>query len=61
MKLLEVTYNIRVDKMRLHNSGENINMAEAIRANISPGSPQYSCVVERMVATLYGMIRSMLN
>jgi hypothetical protein len=69
MKLLEVTYNIRVDKMRLDNSGENIDMSDAIRAEgynvtfefISPGYPQYNGVVERMFATLYGMLRSMMN
>jgi hypothetical protein len=69
MKLLEVTYNIRVDKMQLDNSGENIDMADAIHAEgynvmfkfISPGSPQHNGVVERMFATLYGMLRSMLN
>jgi microcystin-dependent protein len=42
-------------------------MAELIRAEgynvtfISPGAPQYNGVVERMFATLYGMVRSMLN
>jgi hypothetical protein len=70
MKVLEVTYNVCVNKMRLDNSGENIDMADAIRAEgsynvtfefISPGSPQYNGVVERMFATLYGMVRSMLN
>jgi hypothetical protein len=69
MKLLEVTYNIRVNKMCLYNSGESINMADAIQTEgynvtfdfISPGSPQYNGVVERMFATLYGMVRSMLN
>jgi hypothetical protein len=69
MKLLEVTYNIRVDKMRLDNSGENIDMADAMCAEgfnvtfefISPGSPQYNGVVERMFVTLYGMLRSMMN
>jgi hypothetical protein len=68
-RLLEVTYNIRVEKIHLDNSGENIDMADAIRAEgynvtfefISPGSPQYNGVVECMFATLFGMVRSMLN
>jgi hypothetical protein len=32
MKLLEVTYNIHVDKIWLDNTGENIDMADAICA-----------------------------
>jgi hypothetical protein len=68
-RLLEVTYNIRVDKIRLENLGENMNMADAIRTDgynvtfkfISPGSPQYNGVVECMFATLFGMVQSMLN
>jgi hypothetical protein len=68
-KLLEVTYNIRVEKLRLDNSGENIAMADAIKAEgykvtcefICPGSPQYNGVVERMFATLFGMVFSALN
>jgi hypothetical protein len=66
---LEVTYNIRVDKIRLDNSGESNYMANVIWADgynvkfefISPGSPQYNGVVERLFATLFGMVRSMLN
>jgi hypothetical protein len=58
-----------VEKLRLDNSGENIAMADAIKAEgcnvtfefISPGSIQYSGVVERMFATLFGMVFSMLN
>jgi hypothetical protein len=69
MKLLEVTYNIRVDKMRLDNSDENIDMADAVWAEgynvtfefISAVSPQYNGVEERMFATLYGMVHSMLK
>jgi hypothetical protein len=69
MKLLDASYNIRVDKMRLDNSAENIDMADAICAEgynvtfefTSPGSPQYNGVVERMFAALYGILRSMLN
>jgi hypothetical protein len=68
-RLLEVTYNIRVEKIRLDNSAENINMADAIKAEgynvtfefVSPGSPQNNGVVERMFATLFGIVRSMLN
>jgi hypothetical protein len=67
--LFEVTYNIRVYKIRLDNSGENIDMANAIWIegyNVtfefnSPGSPQYNGVVERMFATLVGMVQSMLK
>jgi hypothetical protein len=63
-KILEVTYNIQVEKLRLDNSGENIKMSEAIEAEgynvtfefISPGSPQYNGVVERMFTTLFGMV-----
>jgi hypothetical protein len=55
--------------LRLDNSGENIAMADAIKAEgynvtfefISLGSPHYNGVVERMFATLFGMVRSMLN
>jgi hypothetical protein len=44
-------------------------MTEAIKAEgynvtfefISPGSPQYNGVVERLFATLFFMVRSMLN
>jgi molybdenum cofactor biosynthesis enzyme MoaA len=69
LKLMTVAYNIRVEKIRLDNSGENVDMAELICAEgynvtfefISPGDPQYNGVVERMFATLYGMVRSMLN
>jgi hypothetical protein len=58
--LLEVTYNIRVDKIRLDNSGENIDMANAIQNEgynvtfefISPGSPQYNGVVECLQLSL---------
>jgi hypothetical protein len=57
-KLLEVT------KLRLENSGKNIDMAEAIKADgynvtiefISSGSPQYNGVVECMFATLFSMV-----
>jgi hypothetical protein len=58
---LTVAYNIRVEKIRLDNSGENVDMAELIHAEgynatfefISPGYPQYNGVVERMFATIY--------
>jgi hypothetical protein len=58
-----------VEKLRLDNSGENIAMADAIKAEgynvtfefISPGPSQYNGVVERMFATLFGMVRPMLN
>jgi hypothetical protein len=67
--MLEVTYNTCVGKLRLDNSGENIAMAEAIKVEgynvsfefICPGSPQYNGVVECMFATLFGMVRSVLN
>jgi hypothetical protein len=68
-KLLEVTYNICVEKLCLDNASKNIAMAEAIKvggynvtfAFICPESPQYNGVVERMFATLFGMVRSILN
>jgi hypothetical protein len=68
-RLLEVTYNIRVGKIRLDNSGENIDMADANKVEgynvafefVNPGSPQCNGVVERMFATLFGMVRSMPN
>jgi hypothetical protein len=68
-RLLEVTYNIHVEKICLDNSGENINMADAIKADgynvtfefVSPGSLQYNGVVERIFATLFGMVQSMLD
>jgi hypothetical protein len=48
LKLMTVAYNIRVEKIRLGNSSENVDMAELIRAEgynvkfefISPGAPQ---------------------
>jgi molybdenum cofactor biosynthesis enzyme MoaA len=69
LKVMTVAYNIRVEKIRLDNSGENVDMAELIHAEgynatfefISPGDPQYNGLVERMFATIYGMLRSMLN
>jgi hypothetical protein len=63
-KLMTVAYNISVEKIRLDNSGENVDMAVLIHAEgynvtfefISLGAPQYNGVVERMFATLYGMV-----
>jgi hypothetical protein len=60
-RFLEVTYNIRVEKIRLDNSGENIDMAGAIRAEgynitfelISPGSPQYNRVLLNVCLQLF--------
>jgi hypothetical protein len=50
--------------MHLDSSGENIDTADAIKAEcynvtfefVSFGSPQYNGVVERMFATLFGMV-----
>jgi hypothetical protein len=69
LQLLKTLHQIDVAFIHLDNSGENIAMASLICSHgfaitfeyISPGSPQYNGLVKRAFATLYGMVRSVLN
>jgi hypothetical protein len=68
--LLEKETGISIKSFRLDNSGENIKLQELTREHpqlkikfefTAPGTPQQNGKVERMFATLYGKIRSVLN
>jgi hypothetical protein len=69
LQLVKTLHQIDVAFIHLDNSNENIAMKSLIRSHgfgitfeyISVGSPQYNGVVECAFATLYGMVRSMLN
>jgi hypothetical protein len=69
LQLLKTLHQIDVAFICLENSVENLAMASLIRSHgfaitfeyTSAGSPQNNGVVERAFATLYGIVRSMLN